>query len=347
MAMDLSPGKPIVQALDVGEEALFLSTEALNNLQLDRVARQSGALPPGGEQHGGQHSSGSFFDMDMLCGSPRKAASRSRAEYNFRPPAPPSPVLNPAAAAHVIPPPASPADLAKRTAVLEAAQWMSDLSAAEMPATLREPTAHSALDECEAALHLWLKSGEVLCAVVNRVRPGSVSSIATGSGQLDATGEISPFERMENISRYLSACGKLGMPAQDLFEASDLYEGRGMRAVVRNLHSLGRIAQKEEGFNGPSLGARLASRNERHFSEKQLAEAKATPKLWNSGRLPLTPPASPSKVALAGPAAKPPAPSPIAKSAAALAPAPAAPAAHAAVTAAAPAPRQYVEAVFI
>ena len=42
-----------------------------------------------------------------------------------------------------------------------------------------------------------------------------------------------------------------------------------MPAVVRNLHSLGRVAQTIEGFEGPTLGARLATRNSRKFSEAQ------------------------------------------------------------------------------
>ena len=54
-----------------------------------------------------------------------------------------------------------------------------------------------------------------------------------------------------------------------------------MRAVVRNVHSLGRTAQ-QLGFEGPTLGAKLATRNERTFSDAQLAEARAMPTRWAS-----------------------------------------------------------------
>ena len=46
-----------------------------------------------------------------------------------------------------------------------------------------------------------------------------------------------------------------------------------MNAVVRNLHSLGRVAQ-QQGFSGPTLGARLATTNRRSFTAEQMAEVR-------------------------------------------------------------------------
>ena len=54
-----------------------------------------------------------------------------------------------------------------------------------------------------------------------------------------------------------------------------------MRAVVRNVHSLGRVAQ-QLGFDGPALGAKLATKNARSFSEAQLREARAMPARWTN-----------------------------------------------------------------
>ena len=96
-----------------------------------------------------------------------------------------------------------------------------------------------------------------------------------------------PFKQMENVAHYIDACAQLGVPAQDLFQTVDLYEGRDMQAVVRNVHSLGRVAQTLPSFEGPHLGARLAKTNARSFSEAQLAEARALPARWsNAGRSP-------------------------------------------------------------
>ena len=90
---------------------------------------------------------------------------------------------------------------------------------------------------------------------------------------------------MEVIGNYVEACAGLGVPTQDLFEPTDLLdgEGRGMKSVVRNLHSLGRVVQRTlPAFEGPRLGARLATRNTRSFNEAQLAQARGTPTKWST-----------------------------------------------------------------
>ena len=61
-----------------------------------------------------------------------------------------------------------------------------------------------------------------------------------------------PFKQMENVSHYVEACSALGVPAQDLFQTVDLFEGKDMRAVVRNIHSLGRVAQVCTSYLRPS-----------------------------------------------------------------------------------------------
>ena len=87
---------------------------------------------------------------------------------------------------------------------------------------------------------------------------------------------------MDNISHYIDACAALGVPAQDLFQTVDLFEAKDMRAVVRNIHSLGRVAQRYDSYDGPALGAKLAQPNKRSFSEAQLAEARAMPARWTN-----------------------------------------------------------------
>ena len=183
------------------------------------------------------------------------------------------------------------AEKARRTAAIEAARWVAAVTGAPLPNRLSVGSEEAQQSQqnnsaiLESELQQWLRSGELLCAVANRVRPG-VAQSSNGSSTVDATGHISPFKCMGNISSYVAACKVLNVPAQDLFEASDLHEGRNMRAVVRNIHSLGRIAQLVESFDGPVLGARLASRNERQFSEQQLAEARALPRRLSSGAAP-------------------------------------------------------------
>jgi len=88
-------------------------------------------------------------------------------------------------------------------------------------------------------------------------------------------------QEMENIAAYSQGARGYGVPEPDVFVTSDLYEDKNFAAVVRNLHSLGRVAQ-QRGFDGPTLGARLASRNVRTFSQAQLDEAKAMPAKWTN-----------------------------------------------------------------
>ena len=111
-------------------------------------------------------------------------------------------------------------------------------------------------------LQAWLRSGVVLCQLANCLQPGLVPRVSETD---------KPFKQMENIGGYLDACRKYGVPAQDNFLTVDLFEGKNMNAVVRNLHSLGRVAQ-QQGFSGPTLGARLATTNRRSFTAEQMAQ---------------------------------------------------------------------------
>ena len=156
-----------------------------------------------------------------------------------------------------------------------AAQWVAAVTNSEAPAAvLGGCSGGSGSNEAAyAALHEWLKSGERLCELVNTIRPNSVKKIARTT---------KPFQQMENIAAYLRAVASLGVPAFDAFMTVDLWEGGGMRAVVRNLHSLGRVAQNVDGFEGPHLGAKLATKVERQFTEAQLAEARGLPSRWTN-----------------------------------------------------------------
>ena len=52
------------------------------------------------------------------------------------------------------------------------------------------------------------------------------------------------FMHMENVSTYLAGCKALGIPDFESFQTVDLFEDKNMKAVVLNIHSLGRMAQK-------------------------------------------------------------------------------------------------------
>ena len=109
-----------------------------------------------------------------------------------------------------------------------------------------------------------LKSGVILCKLINTIKPGSCKEPSKMSA---------PFKQMENIGNYLAACDKLGVRTAESFQTVALYENQDMLQVITQIHSLGRVAQAI-GYAGPSLGVKLAEANHREFTAEQLADAK-------------------------------------------------------------------------
>ena len=60
-----------------------------------------------------------------------------------------------------------------------------------------------------------LKDGQLLCQLINKVKPGTIRKIETSA---------MPFKQMENVSNFLRACRSLGVAEHDVFETVDLYE---------------------------------------------------------------------------------------------------------------------------
>lgn len=129
----------------------------------------------------------------------------------------------------------------------------------------------------ERALHEALKDGVLLCELANAIQPGLCPKPSSSN---------KPFKQMENIAAYCDACKQLGMRQSELFQTVELFEGKNMRAIITNIHALGRIAQQVEGFTGPSLGPKMATAQPRHFSEEQLHRARAVPTFLSQGSNP-------------------------------------------------------------
>jgi hypothetical protein len=117
----------------------------------------------------------------------------------------------------------------------------------------------------EGTLQESLKSGVVLCQLANAIRPGCCAKPSAMSA---------PFKQMENIGNYVAACESLGVRKDDSFQTVALYENKDMLAVLRQINQLGAVAQKI-GFDGPTLGAKLADHSKREFSAEQLAKGAA------------------------------------------------------------------------
>jgi hypothetical protein len=79
---------------------------------------------------------------------------------------------------------------------------------------------------------------------------------------------------MENINLFLQTLDKVGVPKHDQFQTVDLYEAKNLGQVVLSIFALARHAQKH-GFEGPSLGPKLAEKREVEFTEQQLNQGKS------------------------------------------------------------------------
>lgn len=118
-----------------------------------------------------------------------------------------------------------------------------------------------------------LKSGVTLCKLVNAIKPGSVGKIQDSK---------MPFVQRENITAYLDACRRLGVPDHDQFVTQDLYEGDNLVQVTQQIFALSGVAQKV-GYNKHVLGPRHAEAEHRQFSEDQLKASRAAVPLLESG----------------------------------------------------------------
>jgi len=118
----------------------------------------------------------------------------------------------------------------------------------------------------EMPLQQELKSGVVLCQLVNAIKPGVCPKPSPAK---------MPFKQMENISNYLKACDDLGVPRHEQFQTISLYENKNMLEVLTNLQALGRAAQRIPGYSGPAFGVKLASGYAREFTEEQRRAAAA------------------------------------------------------------------------
>lgn len=86
----------------------------------------------------------------------------------------------------------------------------------------------------------------LFCRAINKIQPGSISSIYTGS---------LPFRQMENIVRYLDACKNLGLNECNMFLTIDLFEGKDPAQVLTNFNALAKKSRSISSFSGPYLNS--------------------------------------------------------------------------------------------
>jgi len=116
-----------------------------------------------------------------------------------------------------------------------------------------------------------LRSGEVLCQLLNCIRPATVLRINQPG---------SPFKERENISKFLKACRMLGVQEYALFSTDDLYEEKNLQSVVNCIYALGGAVQRScPNFQGPHFGVQDTS-NAKRDMKRELGPATQTGGLY-------------------------------------------------------------------
>ncbi|RID43596.1 hypothetical protein BRARA_I00447 [Brassica rapa] len=124
----------------------------------------------------------------------------------------------------------------------EAAAWLRETlgvsSGRDFPA---EPS--------EEDFRLGLRSGIVLCNVLNKVNPGSVSKVVEAPDDVADGAALSAFQYFENIRNFLVAIEEMGLPS---FEASDMEKGGKSIRIVNCILALKSYSEwKLKGGTGP------------------------------------------------------------------------------------------------
>jgi len=81
-----------------------------------------------------------------------------------------------------------------------------------------------------------LRSGVLLCKMMNAIEPGTIKKIDTRN---------IPLVFVENINNYLKACWNLGIPNSELFVCSDLFQSKAISNVVQNVWAFIRFAHSK------------------------------------------------------------------------------------------------------
>lgn len=121
-----------------------------------------------------------------------------------------------------------------------------------------------------------LKSGVVLCRLINVLRPGAIPKI-----DMRNSVRFGPAVARENIKIYLEKCSMMGVPRADLFNVSDLYEQKNLDAVVRNILAL----KRQYSHKTPAKAASLRKKPDVVINIPEEAVPPTAPKRWTRSKI--------------------------------------------------------------
>ncbi|XP_028770837.1 kinesin-like protein KIN-14I [Neltuma alba] len=104
-----------------------------------------------------------------------------------------------------------------------------------------------AVEPSEDEFRIGLRSGIILCNVLNKLQPGAVPRVVEGAGDSDVMADgaaLSAYQYFENVRNFLMAVQEMGLHT---FEASDLEEGGNCGRIVSCVLALKSYSEWIEG----------------------------------------------------------------------------------------------------
>ncbi|KAI9099054.1 hypothetical protein K1719_024821 [Acacia pycnantha] len=103
------------------------------------------------------------------------------------------------------------------------------------------------VEPSEDEFRIGLRSGIILCNVLNKLQPGAILKVVEGAGDSDVMADgaaLSAYQYFENVRNFLVAAQEMGLPT---FEASDLGEGGNCGRIVNCVLALKSYSEWIEG----------------------------------------------------------------------------------------------------
>lgn len=120
----------------------------------------------------------------------------------------------------------------------------------------------------KGSFHESLKSGVVLCRLINNLHPKTVTKVNKSSMQ---------FKQMENINKFLNGCRKRGVPEHCMFSTADLFEAKNMGNVLTLLDALRRgVGGRTESVERKKVTSHYDSGMIKHKGETRLDKITGT-----------------------------------------------------------------------
>ncbi|CAJ1868747.1 unnamed protein product [Sphenostylis stenocarpa] len=100
----------------------------------------------------------------------------------------------------------------------------------------------------EEDFRIGLRSGIILCSVLNKIQPGSVPNVVEGPRDSviipDGAAALSAFQYFENVRKFLAVMEEMGLPT---FQVSDLEQGGNSSRIVDCVLELKSYAERKLG----------------------------------------------------------------------------------------------------